>query len=190
MKGLQRRLTDMIVLADDPIASFSTGADRQSSSQPMDVDSPTPAQPLVSKKSSGPSKKPHRKTEDRYLAELGIDPSQTASLLATPTRTTRRASTALPTPVQGQAQTHGRQRSSVTYVDLKPRTRADTSTNAASIEHEHETEDASGRTDVWDPCWCGDEGDELDMVGCDGQDCRRFMHGASLTSSASVGRPP
>lgn len=180
----------MIMLADDPIASFSTEADAQPSSQPMDVDSPTPAQPLDSKKSSGPSKKPHRKTEDRYLAELGIDPSQTASLLTTPTRTTRRKSTALPTPVQKQAQAHERQRSSVTYVDLKPRTRADTSTNAASVEHEHEMEGASGEKEVWDPCWCGDEGDELDMVGCDGQNCRRFMHGASPTSSATVGRPP
>lgn len=30
---------------------------------------------------------------------------------------------------------------------------------------------------AWDPCWCGDEDDNLDMVGCDGPSCRRFMHG-------------
>lgn len=184
-----RRLTDMIVLADDSIASFSTtGAEAQPSSQPMNIDSPTPAQPLS-------SRKPHRKTEDRFLAELGIDPSQTASLLATPTRTTRRASTVLPTTAQGQGQgqgqAQGRQRSSMTYVDLKPRTRADTSTHATSVKHEHEREhemkDASGRTDEWDPCWCGDEGDELDMVGCDGQNCKRFMHGA-FSFPYTVGR--
>jgi hypothetical protein len=37
---------------------------------------------------------------------------------------------------------------------------------------------AHGQSADWDPCWCGDEDDGLDMVGCDGSSCRRFMHGA------------
>lgn len=64
------------------------------------------------------------------------------------------------------------------------RTRSRTELGGASARQP--SRDSQGHGADWDPCWCGDEDDGLDMVGCDGPGCRRFMHGTSPSRSTST----